>query len=206
MSGGISAVSAAGAAAAAAGASTAGIAGAALAANLGTISLISTMASAMGTIAQGNANRANLTNQAAQLSQQAGQTRASSQRDAANKLRTGEYAVSRAAAVTGASGANPDSVTAVTNETNLSGQSEYGALTAMFNGEEKARGLQYEANSDIMKGQSAHDAGAISGVGNVSLAAGSMYGKTLVGQNSDTMLSRYADQYGDTSSLYSTSV
>jgi hypothetical protein len=156
------------------------------------VAVVAAGVQAMGTIAQGNAQRASLDNQAAQLNQQAGEARASSQRAEENQLRTGAYAESRALAVTAASGADPNSVTAVNNEENLAGQTEYGALTALFNGEEKARGLEYEANSDYAKGKSAHDAGVISGISGFAGSAAKTMMSPTTADSGETMLDRFA--------------
>lgn len=134
----------------------------------------------MGTIAQGNASRAMADNQAAQLRQQAGETRASSQRAAMEERRKGIYASSRAQALQAAGGADPESKTAITNEANLTGAGEYGALTAMFNGEERARSLEMGASNKMIEGQQAHQAGVISGISTFGKTIGSMYGSSML--------------------------
>lgn len=149
---------------------------------------------AYGTIATGNANRAALDNEAAQLTQAAGQTRASAQADAAIKRRAGAYAASKAQALQAAGGADPDSVTAVDNEINLTGQGEYNALTALYNGEEKARGMDYAAQNDLLKGQSAHDAGVIGAGNGLFNTLGGMYGNTLLSNNADPYTSSSDDE------------
>lgn len=149
-----------------------------------------------GTIAQGNAARASANNQAAQFNQQAGQTRATAQREAEAERRKGEYASSRAQAVQAAGGADPDSFTSVTNETNLVGQGEYGALTAMFNGEEKARGLDYAATNKHIEGNAAHDAGVTNGITNFASAMTKQFAtpsKPTTATSGTTLYSQYSD-------------
>lgn len=201
MSGAISATSAAlvGTAAAGGAAATAGLIGAGGAVTLGGAASAAlagfSLLQAVGTIGQGNAQRAALDNQAAQKRVIAGQDMASAERDQANKLRAGAYAESRAQAVIGASGADPNSVTATKDITDIEGQSEYGALTALFNGQSKAQGLNYDANLDLQRGEAAHDAGVIGGIGNAgsSLARAYMTPSTT-GGGGKTMVDQYADQ------------
>lgn len=151
-----------------------------------------------GTIGQGNAARATADNQAAQLNQQAGQTRASAQREAENKRRQGEFASSRAQAVQAAAGGNPDSFTAVENEKNLVGQGEYGALTAMYNGEERARGMDYAATNKRLEGKAAHDAGVTSGISGFASSMGKAFMPTT-GSSGETMASKYSDPFNNSS-------
>ncbi len=149
-----------------------------------------------GTIGQGNAARATANNQAAQLEQQAGQSRATAQREAEAKRRQGEFASSRAQAVQAAAGGNPDSFTAVENEKDLVGQGEYGALTAMFNGEERARGMEYNAANKRLEGKAAHDAGVTSAIASGLSSAGKIAGMTT-GGSGETMTSKYTDPFNN---------
>jgi hypothetical protein len=120
--------------------------------------------SAAGTIAAGNAQRATLDNQAAQMNQQAGQERAVAQRNAYAQQKNTEYALSRAQAVAAASGGGADDPTVGKVESDIAGQGEYNSLTALYSGEEKARGLEYGAQNKLLEGESAHDSGVIGGV------------------------------------------
>lgn len=161
----------------------------------------SAVTGAIGTIGQGNAQRAQLDNQAAQLDQAAGQTRATAQRQQQDQLRKGAYAVSRAEAVQAAGGADPDSVTSITNETNLTGQSEYGALTALYNGEEKARGQEYEATNDRIAGKAAHRGAVINAIGGLLLPGSKPMAPSTTGSGGESMLSKYAEPYGNDSNI-----
>lgn len=75
------------------------------------------------------------------MEQQAGQARASAQREEMEQRRRGRLVRSRAAAVMGASGAGVDTDILADIDT----EAELRALTARYEGEESARGLEYGA-------------------------------------------------------------
>lgn len=108
---------------------------------------------------QGEAQQTAFNYQADELRQQAGQTRAASQRTADNSRLAGDYAISRARAVAGASGGGVTDPTVNTVVGNLAGRSEYNALSDLFTGEERARGLETQAGLDNFQGDQAYRAG-----------------------------------------------
>ncbi len=124
--------------------------------------------------ATGAANQADY--QAAQLDQQAGQTRASSQRTAIDQRRQAKIAQSNLQAATGG-GSSDASILGLTGQ--IAGEGEYNALTAMYEGEEQARGTEMQATS--ARGQArqyramAEDKKSASGIGGLGglLSAGS---------------------------------
>lgn len=151
------------------------------------ITIISTGVQIAGTIGQGNAARAMANNQAVQLNQQAGQERATAQRKAINSKMAGAYAISRARALQAGNGGDPDSVTSIDNEEKLAGNSEYNALTDMYNGEQRARGLNMQADDVRIEGQQRRDAAITS--------AFSQGTKTLTSMNGSTLFSKYSDPF-----------
>ncbi len=82
--------------------------------------------------------------QAAQLDQNAGQQRAASQRQAAEQRRQARLAASRVQALAGGGSTDP-SVLGLTGD--IAGEGEYNALSALYEGEEKARGMEMQATS-----------------------------------------------------------
>lgn len=92
--------------------------------------------------------------EAAQYRQQAGQERASSQRQAIEERRASRIAQSRAVAVAAASGAGASDPTVNKIIGNLAADGEYNALSALFSGEESARGLEMAAKGAEFEGNS----------------------------------------------------
>lgn len=90
----------------------------------------------------------------AQYRQQAGQERAGSQRQAIEERRAARIAQSRAVAVAAASGAGASDPTVMNIVGNLAADGEYNALSALFSGEEAARGLENAASGAEYEGRS----------------------------------------------------
>ncbi len=137
----------------------------------------STAVSAAGTIASGNAARAAATNQAAQLNQQAGQERAASQRIAIQKRRDATLANSRVQAVSAASGGSATDSTIDNITQNIAGQGEFNALTALYNGEERSRGLEMSASNAMLEGKQAHRSAVFSAGGTILNTASSLFSR-----------------------------
>jgi hypothetical protein len=123
----------------------------------GLFSLIGTAVSAAGTIAGGAAAKSAAQAQAqmnefrAQQAQvAAGQARAGGQRDALERRRDGALAQSKLQAQAAASGGGASDPTIIGLGESIAGRSKLGALTEMFKGESKARGLLDQATLDRM--------------------------------------------------------
>lgn len=117
------------------------------------------------------------------LDQQAGQTRASSQRKADQERLNATRAGSRVQAIAAANGGASDpSVLKI--QSDIAGQGEYNALSALYTGEERARGLETEANLKRYEGDAAvagaamkSQAAMYSGFGTMMSSGGSLYSK-----------------------------
>lgn len=109
----------------------------------------------------GRAQQQALDYQAAALDQQAGQERASSQRRAMDERRRAEIAMSRGQAVAAASGAGALDESVVNTLSDIAGEGEYNALSALFTGEERARGLEGEAGLRRYQGAEAARQGEV---------------------------------------------
>lgn len=130
--------------------------------------------------------------QAAAQEQQAGQERAVSQRAAMEQRRQGRIVGSRAQALASASGAGALDPTLVDITAGIDTEAELRALTALYQGEERARGLEYGATvtraggaGTVYAGEAARRAGEAA-AGRSYLAAG---GTLLSGAG--TMADRY---------------
>lgn len=127
------------------------------------VSVGSSIASGLGQMQAGKAAKANANFQAAQLEQQAGQEVASAQRVAIEERRRAGIAMSNAQAASAASGGGASDPTVLKITGDIAKQGEYNALSALFEGEEKARGLRLGATTSRMEGKQAAKAGKTAG-------------------------------------------
>lgn len=98
--------------------------------------------------------------QAAELTQQAGQTRAVAESQEQDSLRKTAYQLSTARAVAASSGAGATDPTVVGIEGQIGAKGNFDALSQMYSGEEKARGLETQSTLDTYQGQQLRIAGA----------------------------------------------
>jgi hypothetical protein len=147
-----------------------------MAAALPIIMIASTVFSAVGKQQQGaEADRA-AGFQAAQLEQRAQASRASAQRVAREERHRAELANSALQARAGGGGLDP---TIVDLSAGITGEGEYRALTAMYEGEERARGDEMAAETRRYEGRQARRAGNMGAVTSLFSAAGSSTGQSL---------------------------
>ena len=128
--------------------------------------------SGIGQMRAGQAANNSAKFQAAQMQQQAGQDRASSQRVAIEERRRAGIAMSNAQAGSAASGGGATDPTVMNLTGAIAGQGEYNALSALFEGEERARGRELAAASARMEGKQAKKAGMIGGISTIASGAG----------------------------------
>lgn len=117
-----------------------------------------------------------LRKQADQLDIKAGQERASAQRLAIEQRRQAELLSSRALAVAAASGAGVDDPTVLNIMANIAGEGEYRALTALYEGEEEARGLELNADARRREAKNTKKAAKFSALGTIIGAGSDAYG------------------------------
>lgn len=147
-------------------------------AELATVATIASAGlSALGAIQAGNAQNDAAKFQAAQMEQQAGQERASAQRAMIEQRRKERFAQSRLQAVAAASGAGATDPTVLDLSGDIAQEGEYRALTALFEGEERARGLQMGASAKRYEGAAAKQAGYIGAATTMLGAGSSLYDK-----------------------------
>lgn len=146
-----------------------------------------------GNVAQGKNANNSAQFVAAQLDQAAGQTEASSQRAAQEQLRQADLVQSALRARAGGGSTDP---TIVRLSEDIAGQGEYRALTALYEGSERAAGMRDSANARRMEGSSAEKAGWLNAAGTIFKAAPSLkekYGKG--GPAYSFSKSGYGDKY-----------
>lgn len=133
--------------------------------------------SAGGSIIGANAEAKELRAEATQLDTQAGLERAASHRQAIDERRQARLAASRGLAVAAASGASADDPTVVNALARIEGEGEYRALSAMYSGEESARGMEADAEARRRGAKTTKTVGALQAAGSILSAGGSLYGK-----------------------------
>lgn len=147
----------------AAGAGTAAAGGLSAGSALG---LAGTGLSAIGSLAGGAAANASAKSQAAQMEAQAKSERVKAQRQAFDQRKQADLMGSRAQALAASSGAgaSADAPSVVKIMSDIAGRGEQNAQTAMWNGEENARSLEYGAKMTRKTG-SASMLGSLLGAG-----------------------------------------
>lgn len=114
--------------------------------------------------------------QAQQLTDRANNERAAAQYKADNQRRELRYLQSRAQAVAAASGAGATDPSVLNIMGNNAMEGERHALASLWEGEDMARGLEYEASVTRWKGKVAKQQGNLSAATGLLMAAGSMFG------------------------------
>lgn len=133
--------------------------------------IAATALKAGGQIVAGNAADKAASYEAAQLDQQAGLAVASSQRLAEDERRKAQLIASRIQALAGGGGLD-ESVARTTSD--VYGEGEYRALTAMFEGDERARGLRMRAEGRRYEGKMAKWSGRMGAIATTLAGASGM--------------------------------
>lgn len=133
--------------------------------------------SAIGTIASGNAARDAAYFKAAQEDQQANEARAVSQRQAEENRRRAGLATSRIQALSAASGGGASDQSILKLSGDVAGRGEYQALSDLYTGENRARGLEDAAMADRMTGDAQASASKFKAFGTLLSSAGGIYEK-----------------------------
>jgi hypothetical protein len=137
-----------------------------------------------GARAAGEGERRAAEFQAQQLEQNAGQAIAASQRNAEEERRKARLLASRALAVAAASGGGASDVTVQNIIADIEGEGTYRAMTALYQGEEKARqlsmaaaGKRYEGELAVQASKQKRTAYTLGGLAQMGIGAGSLYMK-----------------------------
>ena len=146
---------------------------------------VATILTAVGAVKQGRAMDKIGKAKASQLRTKAGQERAVGQHKAINRRRETDLAESRTLALAAASGAGASDPTIMNLIANLAGEGERNYQAAMYEGEEKARGLEYQADVSIYEGQVAKQKGYLTA------------GAAILSSASDSLHDKYSPVEGD---------
>lgn len=128
---------------------------------------------AASTISAGNARKAESNYEAGQLKENAGQAQASGERAMLVQNRQTKLAESRAQAVAAASGGGALDPSVVDVEGNIAGEGAYRALSALYEGNSQATGMQNQAAATEFSGSQAQKASMISAGGGFLSSVGS---------------------------------
>lgn len=139
--------------------------------------LSSVLASAGGSVMEGQSASAAATAEGAQAQTQALAARATSQRQAAEERRQGQLAISRAQALAAASGGGATDPTVLDITGDIAAQSEYNALSALYEGNTAASTLEYQARIKKMQASQAKTAGYIGAFSKILSGGASLYDK-----------------------------
>lgn len=172
------------------------------------LAVASTAVSAIGTLtsgsqqadaykAEGKAQKSIADYQASQLRYRAGQEKASSQAAAEQERRKARLAISRGTAVAAASGGGVSDPTVMDILAGLRGEGEYNAKSALYEGEETAKGLEaqavaaenggaYESAAAAYKAKATRRASYVQAGGTLMSGAASFYDKFWPSSSSST--------------------
>lgn len=131
---------------------------------------IGTAVGAGGTILGANSDARELRSQATQLDAQASNTRGTAQRQAIEEKRQADLAQSRGLALAAASGGGADDPSVVNGLADIAGRGQFGAITAMYNGDEQAAGMEAQAAANRRGAKAAKTAGLLKAAGTVASA------------------------------------
>lgn len=128
-------------------------------------------------VAGGYAQKSALDSTASELHQEAGQSVAAGIQASIQDRRRAAYVASGARARTAASGMATTGTSAIANVGQIRGEGEYRALTALYQGEDRASELDFRAGQMRTQGSNAVTAGWISGASSVISGGSSFYDK-----------------------------
>ena len=135
---------------------------------------VSAVFQTVGPFAGGVAQRREADAEARQYEVAAGQSRAAAQRDAAEQRRQARFVQSRAQAVAGGGAGD---IGVINRIADIAGEGEYRALTALYEGEDRAAGLEAQARARRYGGDRAQTSGLMSGASSFLEQAPKMFEK-----------------------------
>lgn len=159
------------------------------------LQIAGSLISAGGTILGANSQAKQLRGEAAQLEVQAGQERASSQRQAIEERRQGRIASSRALAIAAASGGGADDPSVINAIANIEGEGEYRALTALYEGNSSGDDLVRQAAARRTEAKNVKRAALFKAAGTIIGAGSSLADRYGGGEAKAAAKSAWVDAY-----------
>lgn len=133
--------------------------------------------SGVGGIIGANENAKQLSYQADQLDRNAGNTRASSQRSSIDQRHKTDLASSRALALAAASGGGASDPTVVNNIAAIDGEGEFRALSALYDGDQEALGMEDKGKALRAEASNGKKAAWFNAAGSILKAGSTLYDK-----------------------------
>lgn len=141
-----------------------------------TAMVLGTAVKGYGQVSAGHAESRAATFEANQMQEQALEERGAAQRDSIEQKRQAKLVESRALAIS-AAGGSAGGVTDINIAGDIKAEGKYRSMSALFEGEERARGLETGAAVRRYEGREARRAGNIAAIGSVLDAGGSLFSK-----------------------------
>lgn len=136
-----------------------------------------TALSAYGAMQEGDANKANADEQAAQLRENAGQAQAAGQQAGEEELRKNQLVLSRMIAVAASSGASAVDPTVLKLASNTAGEGELAASMQRYNADSAARGMRMQADATQRTGKAMQTASRYKAAGSLLSGGYQMFGR-----------------------------
>lgn len=155
-------------------AASATIAGATLSGTAAALSGAGAVTTAAGTLMAGGANKASADYRAEQLDMAATEARAAAQRQAFERRRTAKLTLSQLQARAAAFAGDASNPGIIKLGGDIASRGEYQALSELYLGENRARGLTDEATGSRVAGQAAQTGSYFSAAGSLASGFGSM--------------------------------
>jgi hypothetical protein len=141
------------------------------------LAIAGTAVKGVGTILSSRAQAKQLKSEAAQLDAQALTEQASSQREAVEQRRNARFAQSRALALAAAGGTSASDGDIEKIISDIAGEGEYRALSALYSGDEQADSLKAQAKARRKEAKNVKTAGLISAAGTLLEGGSSIAGR-----------------------------
>lgn len=140
-------------------------------------SVIGTVVSTVGAIQQGNAAKSAASAQSKQLAQNANTEAAVGERNYIQTEKKANYVKSKAAAQLANAGGDTSDPGSQDILSGITGEGDYQAMTALYNGQYASAGSQYGADVATAEGSAAKTASTYKGASNLLSGASSIYDK-----------------------------
>jgi hypothetical protein len=141
------------------------------------LAIAGTAVKGVGTILSSRSQAKQLKSEAAQLDAQALTEQASSQREAVEQRRNARFAQSRALALAAAGGTSASDGDIEKIISDIAGEGEYRALSALYSGDEQADSLKAQARARRKEAKNVKTAGLISAAGTLLEGGSSIAGR-----------------------------
>jgi hypothetical protein len=172
---------------------SAGVSGGLGLGEIGTVaSVAGTGISALSGMSQAQYQQLVAKREAEALKQKANENAAAAQRVQITRERQTALALSRGQALAAASGGGATDPTVLNIQSDIAGQGEYNALTALYEGQSRARSDQYQADIDLFRAKRIQAGAPLAATGTI-LGGVANFADRVARRRRDYLLSQYGD-------------